>query len=384
MPPALQPQMQPSLPDIYEEYVTAGKLIADDAQRAIVGRLEALRQTIAKRQASLPAQPKGKLSKWLASPASPASPAPRSLYIWGDVGRGKSLLMDMFYLFSPPVKKRRVHFHAFMAEIHARVHKLRRAKGKGHENPVEQVAEEMARKHDLLCLDEFQVTDVADAMILHKFFTTQFAMGVTFILTSNRPPQDLYKGGLQREKFLDFVRLAQERMDIMELAAQQDYRLQQIRSLRNVYLSVSDENEMALKDAYAALTHQAQADEMVLEVHGRKLTIRECSGGVARFTFRELCGVPLGAADYIAIARQFHTVIISHIPCMSSDNRNEARRFITLIDALYDRYVKLLCTAEAEPDKLYQEGDGSFEFRRTASRLIEMQTENYLAYDHLP
>lgn len=373
----LQPQMQPTLPEIYEQYVTAGKLQDDAEQRAIVDKLESTRIQL---MSPSPAASRGLFGKLFADKTS--RPAPRSLYIWGDVGRGKSMLMDMFYLYTNVKHKRRIHFHAFMTEIHASAHRFRQTASQ--ENPIVHIARLMAAHHPLLCLDELQVTDVADAMILNKLFQTQLDKGVTFIITSNRPPEELYKGGLQREKFLAFVELVRARMDVMELSSKTDYRMRQLRAMQSVYFFPRNEHaDKTLRDTYKNLTQNAERHETVLDVQGRKLPVHESSGSVAMFTFHELCEQPLGAADYMAIAKRFSIVLISGIPRLSAEKRNEARRFVTLIDALYDWRVKLLCTAEVAPDQLYPEGDGTFEFRRTASRLAEMQSESYLASEHL-
>ncbi len=378
MPPILQPQNNmSSISSLYEQHVADGKLRGDDAQRAIAARLEQLRELIVNVP---PPSPKKLFSKLFSAP--PHNVAPRSLYIWGDVGRGKSMLMDMFAHAIASDKKRRVHFHAFMTEIHRKVHAFRQL-GR-HENPVAHVAADMAAQHSLLCLDEFQVTDVADAMILHKLFQTQLDNGVTFVLTSNRPPEELYKGGLQREKFLAFVKLVHERMDILNLDSVNDYRMQQIRAMQTVYFTPRNEAaDKSLRDTYRQLTNDAARVPLTLDVQGRKLPVHESSGGVAMFTFHELCEKPLGAADYMEIAKHFHVVLLSGIPRLSAEKRNEARRFVTLIDALYDHRTKLICTAEAAPAELYEKGDGSFEFHRTVSRLAEMQSENYLAAEHL-
>jgi cell division protein ZapE len=246
------------------------------------------------------------------------------------------------------------------------------------------VAQGLAREYSLLCLDEFQVTDVADAMILHKLFDALLAEGVTFVITSNRPPEDLYKGGLQREKFLNFVRLVHERMDVLNLNALQDYRLQRIRAMQTVYFSPrNEEADKTLRDTFNQLTNYAARSPVTLEVQGRNLQVHECYGSIAMFTFHELCEKPIGSADYLAIAKRFSVVLLSGIPRLSSEKRNEARRFVTLIDTLYDRHTKLICTADAPPEKLYEEGDGNFEFQRTVSRLVEMQSEGYLTSKHM-
>lgn len=378
MSPALQPQSTNTLPEIYAQAVAAGKLKKDEAQQESVQQLEALRLSLAQSPANKPRKLIGKLFA-----PSPTPITAKNLYIWGDVGRGKSLLMDMFYNIAPVEKKRRIHFHELMLEIHAKAHDLR--KHNNNENPIAQVAHKLAAQYRLLCLDEFQVTDVADAMILHKLFDTLLAEGVTFVITSNRPPAELYKGGLQREKFLAFVQLVNDRMDVLNLNAQQDYRMQRLRAMQTVYFTPrSEEADRLMRETLAQFANFAEREPITLEVQGRSLKVNECYGSVAMFTFSELCEKPLGSADFLAIAKRFTVVFLSSIPRLSSEKRNEARRFVTLIDALYDRRTKLICTADAPPEKLYVEGDGHFEFQRTVSRLVEMQSESYLTSKHLP
>lgn len=378
MSPALQPQSMSTLPEIYAQAINVGKLKADDAQQEIVSRLESLRLSLSQSKAAKPRKLIGKLFA-----PSPAPASTKSLYIWGDVGRGKSLLMDMFYNLAPVEKKRRIHFHELMLEIHAKAHDLR--KHNNNENPIALVARKLATQYRLLCLDEFQVTDVADAMILHKLFDTLLAEGLTFVITSNRPPAELYKGGLQREKFLSFVKLVNERMEVLNLNAQQDYRMQRLRAMQTVYFTPrTEEAGRLMRETLNQFANFAEREPITLEVQGRNLKVNECYGSVAMFSFAELCEKPLGSADFLAIAKRFTVVFISDIPRLSSEKRNEARRFVTLIDALYDRRTKLICTADAPPDRLYVEGDGHFEFQRTVSRLVEMQSESYLTSKHLP
>ncbi len=372
-------QMQTSDPAIaYGECVSEGKLKDDEAQRLVMQRLHALYNALIK------SKNRGLIARIL---PQRAADAPRSIYIWGEVGRGKSLLMDMFYAHAP-VPKRRVHFHAFMQEVHAESHRWRseiEAKGL-KEDLLTAVARDIATQSgQLICLDELQVTDVADAMILSKLFTVWLNDKVTFVITSNRPPEELYLGGLQREKFLDFVHLIYARLDVMELASPTDYRMQQIRSLQTVYMWPDGlKAKHTMQHIFEELTHHTPLQPATLEVQGRKFPVNESYGGIARFTFRELCAMPVGSAEYLAIARRFHTIFLTGIPKLTPENRNEARRFVTLIDTLYDCRVKLICTAEAQPAELYPAGDGTFEFARTVSRLAEMQSESYLATPHIP
>jgi len=361
----------------YEQCVSAGKLKNDEAQRQVIAHLEALHGalSLAPRQ--------GFLSRIL---PNKKIAAPRSLYIWGAVGRGKSLLMDMFFEALAMPSKRRVHFHAFMQEVHASSHRWRQEieTKQLKQELLPTVARDIARGARVLCLDELQITDVADAMIVSRLFSSLLADGVTVIITSNRPPEELYLGGLQREKFMDFVDLVYARMEVLELASAQDYRMQQIRAMQAVYMwPVSRHADAAMDEMFTQLTHHAEIMPMTLEVQGRKLTVPQSYGGIARFRFADLCEKPLGAADYLAVARRFHTVFLSGIPKLGPEKRNEARRFVTLIDTLYDHRVKFICTAGAQPAELYAGGDGSFEFQRTVSRLAEMQSRQYLDLPHI-
>jgi len=354
---------------IYEQYVRDGKLNGDAEQRLVAGYLQSLHDALTA------APPKGRIIRKLIS--AHASDVPRGIYIWGEVGRGKSMLMDMFFSSVTMTARQRVHFYALMLELHKHIHLLRK---KNSDDPLKAAARELAKKAKLLCIDEFQVTDVADAMILHRLFSILLEEKVTLVVTSNRPPEELYLGGLQREKFLDFVALIRNRMDVVELASPHDYRMEKIKSLKSVYLSpLNKKNEAALQDIFIQLCNNAEPGKTMLEVQGRRLQVAKACGKTACFTFDELCGKPLGAADYLTICQRFDTVLLSGIPLLSPENRNEARRFVMLIDSLYDNHVKLICTAAAPPDKLYPSGDGAFEFGRTVSRLIEMQSESYLS-----
>lgn len=272
--------------------------------------------------------------------------------------------------------KQRIHFHSLMLGIHRHIHLLRQ---KDVSDPLIAAAQELAKKIKLLCIDEFQVTDVADAMLLNRLFSYLLEHEVTIVITSNRPPEELYLGGLQREKFLDFVKLVHERMDILELTSPTDYRMEKIKSLKSVYLfPLTRQNEAQLQDIFENLCNKMPPGEITLEVQGRKLQVAKACGKTACFSFSELCEKPLGAADYLAICHNFDTVLLSGIPSLTPEKRNEARRFVTLIDNLYDNRIKLICTAAAPPDTLYITGDGVFEFGRTVSRLNEMQSEQYI------
>jgi len=306
---------------------------------------------------------------------------PQGIYFYGGVGRGKSMLMDMFFEDAPPKRKRRVHFHAFMQQVHIRLNEYRKFKGR-EADPIPPVARQVANEATLFCFDEFQVNDITDAMILRRLFETLFACGVVVVATSNRPPRDLYKDGLQREQFLPFIDLVEEKMDVLELAGKTDYRLEQMRAL-DVYITPDDAQALAkLEEAFSRLTHGARPHAASIPVQGRDVAIPKAAQGVALVGFKDICGRPLGPADYLEIARRYHTLIIPSIPRMGPDNADLARRFITLIDAMYEGHVKLICSAEAEPMELYTQGDGAFEFARTASRLVEMQSESYMELKH--
>jgi len=302
-------------------------------------------------------------------------PAPQGLYVYGEVGRGKSMLMDLFFDVAPVEAKRRVHFHAFMQDVHRRLHEWRKTNAG---DPLQPLALELAREAWLLCFDEFQVSDIADAMILGRLFQALFEAGVVVVATSNRPPRDLYKDGLQRERFLPFIALIEEKLDVLELAGGVDYRLDRIKDHRLYHVPPGREADAALAAAFADLTGDAPAGATEIAVLGRRLAVPRAARRVAWFEFEDLCNRALGPADYLAIADHFDAVILSGIPRMNRDRRDVAKRFVTLVDALYDRRVRFLCSAEAEPAALYPAGDGAFEFRRTASRLEEMQSADYL------
>ena len=344
----------------------------DPAQRRIAGRLNELYLQLQPKKTSF-------LSK-------DSKTAPRGVYIWGSVGRGKSMLMDMFFETLTTPQKRRIHFHAFMLEVHARIHQFRQHNRKDlkQTDPIAHIAQAIAKETRVLCLDEMQVADVADAMILSRFFATLFDQGVVVLFTSNRPPESLYLGGLQRELFVKFIDLIGEKMDVLELSSPEDYRLKQMKSLQTTFnYPLNAQSERFMDESFALLTGGHAPEHITLEVQGRQLEVKRCVRDVARFTFPELCSAALGAADYIAICQQFRTILLENIPLLTPENRNEAKRFVTLIDALYEHKVKLLASAAAAPHKLYPAGDGSFEFERTVSRLIEMQSAAYLSTAHI-
>ncbi len=304
----------------------------------------------------------------------------QSLYLFGNVGRGKSMLMDLFYEACPISQKRRVHFHAFMQEVHAFIHQWRR---QHNSDAISALATHIRESQLLLCFDEFHVNDIADAMILVRLFNRLFDLGIVVVITSNCHPNELYQDGLQRELFLPFVRLLQQKADVIELVASQDYRLSHLHALKTTYHTPLDEQSAKfVRQSYDEITHFAPLNPGFVEVLGRKVVLSAVYGNVALSSFDELCMHPLGPADYLEIGRRFDILILADIPKLTLEKCNEAKRFVTLIDALYEHKVKLICTAEVPAQELYTHGEGSFEFERTVSRLIDMQSENYWYSEH--
>jgi cell division protein ZapE len=307
------------------------------------------------------------------------------VYLWGGVGRGKSMLMDLAFDHIPVRPKLRVHFHAFMLDIHQR---LRAARASEDGDPIPPVAKSVAEEARLLCFDEMHVTNPADAMILSRLFTALLDEGVAVVTTSNRRPRDLYKDGLNRELFLPFIALTEAKMEVLSVNGPTDYRLDRLAGVTTWHVPNGAEATAALSDAFFKLTDYPVEDrakvpsEQLAVGGGRTLHVPKSLKGVAVFSFKRLCGEPRGAADYLAIAQRFHTVILVGIPAMTKEMRNEAARFVTLVDALYEHKVKLLAAADTEPAGLYSHGDGSFEFARTISRLEEMRSAEYLAEGH--
>jgi len=361
----------------YEALVATGELRADPDQARAAERLEKLQRELEKATASV-----GLFGRLMGRKVQ----SPRGVYIWGGVGRGKSMLMDLFHQTLAITEKRRVHFHAFMLEVHAL---LREERKKEAGDPILPVAEQIARDVRCLAFDEMVVNNSADAMIMSRLFTALIRdHGVTVVTTSNRAPSQLYKDGLNREHFLPFIALIESELDVMTLDGPTDYRLQRLGGMATWHTPLGEEATAQTREAFYRLTDYPPEDaehvpSAELDLGGnRKLLVPKSLKGVGVFSFKRLCGEPRGAADYLAIARAFHTVIIVGIPRMGPDMRNEAARFVTLIDALYENKVKLIAAADAEPEQLYQAGSGRFEFERTVSRLNEMQSADYLALGH--
>lgn len=318
---------------------------------------------------------------------------PKGVYLWGAVGRGKSLLMDIFFNNTAVAPKRRAHFHEFMAETHDRIAAWRaadertkrrhpRASRISLDDPMPPVAADIARGARLLCFDEFQVTDIADAMILGRLFEALFAEGVVVVATSNRHPDDLYKDGLNRQLFLPFIAEMKSRLEIVELDAARDYRLDRLAGAPVYHSPPGPGADAAMDRAWKTMIAGAQEKSETLTVKGREIIAPRTARGLARFSFADLCEQPLGASDYLAIVRRYGALFIDRIPRMGPENRDAARRFVALIDAIYESRTKLVCSAAAAPDALYRQGDGAFEFQRTASRLVEMQSADYLGAEH--
>jgi cell division protein ZapE len=375
----------------YRARLRSGDLRPDPMQELAAEKLESLANALIDYQPQ--AGPAGWKERFGLARRRNVQP-PQGLYIYGGVGRGKSMLMDIFFRAAPVVKKRRVHFHAFMQEMHQRLAEARtptsigggrsKTSGKALDDDIlRRVARAVATDAQLLCFDELQVLDIADAMILGRLFHGLFEAGVVIVATSNRPPRDLYKDGLQRESFLPFIALIEQRLDLLHLDSPIDYRFETIRTM-DVFLVPADAAADAKLRAYfARMTHGAAVGPDTLEVHGRRVVMPMVADDIAFATFKDLCETPLGPADYLALAERYDVLFLARIPRLGPEKRNEAKRFVTLVDALYEHRVKLICSAAVPPERIYTAGDGAFEFDRTVSRLMEMQGEMYLGTAHL-
>ncbi|QJF49841.1 cell division protein ZapE [Roseobacter ponti] len=348
-----------TLTDIYNRLVDEGALQSDPAQTAVLPEFERIRKAL-----DMPV--KKRLFRKAPEP-------PKGLYLWGGVGRGKSMLMDFFVSHLGDVPARRVHFHAFMQEIHNAMHEVRKT---GVEDAIAPVAADVAASVRLLAFDEMQITDITDAMIVGRLFEALFADGVVVVTTSNRVPDDLYKNGLNRDLFKPFIALIRERMVVHELTSPTDYRQDRLGGQQVYFTPVNAESRAAMDAVWDDLTG-GPGEPLILRVKGRDVEIPAFRNGVARAGFHELCGRSLGPGDYLALADAVRVLMIDNIPTLSRSNFNEARRFVTMIDALYEARVRLICSAAAAPEMLYLEGEGTFEFERTASRLREMQSDGW-------
>ena len=376
--PATQPGPLPA----YRAMRDSGQLAADEAQERAAERLQALWEQLRGYDPSPRAPAAGLLSRLLRRAAAPAQQSPHGLYLVGEVGRGKSMLMDLFFAAAEVPRKQRIHFHRFMQNAHKRVHAYKQAHP-DIDDPIPPLADSITSEAALLCFDEFQVNDIADAMILGRLFQALFDRGVVVVATSNTEPDDLFKGQPGRDAFLPFIAILKQHMDVWMLDGDRDFRRQRMRGLRTWHVPADAMAERALDAAFAQLTGGAEGKPETLTVMGRRLVVPLAADGVARFDFAMLCGTALGPGDYLALATNYHALILDGIPRLSPDNFDEARRFITLVDTLYDHRVKLIASADAPPDQLYRRGENAQMFVRTASRLDEMQSKDWLDLGHL-
>ncbi len=373
----------------YRARIAAGALAPDAAQAMAAERLQDLWRRL-RGYDPHPAAPEhqrsgvlGRLFRRRPPPEEAMPDAPGGLYLVGEVGRGKSMLMDMFFACAEVPRKRRLHFHEFMQQCHRRIHAWKAAHP-GEADPIPPLADGLAAEAALLCFDEFQVHDIADAMILGRLFEALFARGVVIVATSNTLPDDLFKGRPGRDAFLPFIAAIKAHLDVLVLEAERDYRRERIRGMPTWHVPADARAEGALDDAFLELAGVPHGTPLRLTVLGRALELPQAARGVARADFEALCGRPLGPADYLTLATHIHTLVLDGVPRLGPENFDKARRFITLIDTLYDHRCKLIASAEATPDLLYERGENAAMFGRTASRLIEMQSKEYIALPHLP
>jgi cell division protein ZapE len=365
---------------VYQEMIANGSLASDPAQAIAVDRLQDLCERL-RGYDPKPAMATGFLSR-LMRRRHTEEYVPTGLYLVGEVGRGKSMLMDLFFDSTDVARKRRIHFHRFIQNVHTRIHAWKKAHP-DVSDPIPPLADQIAADSALLCFDEFQVNDIADAMILGRLFQALFDRGVVVVTTSNTAPDDLFKGQPGRDAFLPFIALIKQRLELLVMDGARDYRRERMRGLRTWLVPADAMSRRELDKAFLRLTGGSAIRPVTLTVMGRELAVPQASDGVARFDFDSLCNTALGAGDYLAIATNFHTLVLDGIPSLSPDNYDQARRFIILIDTLYDQRVKLIASAEATPDQLYQRGENAKMFERTASRLDEMQSEDWLGLAHL-
>jgi len=354
----------PTILTEYDRRSDAGLIRPDAAQRAVVMKLDQLANELQQQPSA-----SGLLARFRKAP-----PPPKGLYIHGEVGRGKTMVMDLFYEMVDAAPKRRVHFHAFMQDVHRRLHEARQSHT---QDAIAPVAKALAKEARLLCLDEMQVTDIADAMIVGRLFEGLLAAGTVIVTTSNVSPGQLYRNGLNRQLFLPFIDLIEKHLDVVSLESPTDYRLGRVKAHETFLTPISARNDARLQDLWQRLTDTEKGKPQDIDVLGRKLHVPEAAHGCARFSFAELCEQPLGPPDYLALAQSFQIVFLEHIPELSPDRRNEAKRFVLLIDTLYDGKVRMVATSAQAPEGIYPEGDHAFEFGRTVSRLKEMQSASW-------
>lgn len=353
----------------YQQLVADGKIQNDIAQQQVLSLLQNVLDSLSPRKKKT-----SRLKNLI--PAFANNQVAYNLYIHGNVGRGKSMLMDLFFAAAPVAHKRRVHFHAFMQEVHAKIHEIRK---KGGGDPVAVLARQISDETKLLCFDELQATDVADATLLYRLFEGLFEHGVCIVSTSNRPPAELYTGGVQAERFSKFIALIEEKMIVVALSSPDDYRYKQGKTKQeNYYFPLGESADNFIAQTLKRLGATMPAKQETLVIHGRQINFLAYNKKIGYFTFHELCENALGAADYLALAKLLNTIILANVPALTAEKRNEAKRFVTLIDSIYEQKVQLICTAQTAPENIYNDGDGSFEFHRTVSRLVEMQSENYI------
>jgi cell division protein ZapE len=369
----------------YRGLKSSGQLVHDAAQELAAAKLQSVANALKDYQ------PSGRgswMDRWRERlgigrrSGDEGDVATQGLYIYGAVGRGKSMLMDLFFQTAPVKAKRRVHFHAFMLEVHETLHRWRQEKPKDIDL-IPALADRLAATSWLLCFDEFQVDNIADAMILGRLFTELFERGVVVVATSNSAPDDLYAGGLQRDRFLPFIALLKERLDVLELDGARDYRLQRLKDLQLYHSPSGGASDARMRETFERLSGGVEPTPTSLTVQGRRLDVPRQAGTVVWFDFDELCARPLGAADYLALATHYPVILIDHVPRLSPERRDEARRFITLIDELYEHRVTTVIAAADRPERLFPAGDGAIAFQRTVSRLNEMQSVDYLTRPHL-
>jgi cell division protein ZapE len=368
---------------LYRARIAAGEIESDPAQAAAAERLQDLWSKLRGYNPHPAKPPNGWVGKLLhRKQVDELEDHPNGVYLVGDVGRGKSMLMDLFFEAADVPRKKRIHFHEFMQDAHQRFHQIKRD-NPNISDPIPPLADMIAGEAALLCFDEFQVHDIVDAMILGRLFEALFERLVVVVATSNTIPDDLYKGQPGRDAFLPFIALLKKHLDVLVLGAARDYRRERVHGLKTWYVPANRQADEALDHVFSKLAEGAEPHASSLEIAGRKLVVPLTVNGCARFDFHALCGVPLGAGDYLALATHYPILLMDGIPRLSPDNFDEARRFVTLVDALYEHRVKLYATAAAEPDALYRSGQGARIFERTASRLEEMQSDEYLALKHL-